>query len=58
VAIPVGQLAFGPLGSAYGYHDVLIASGILYAAVCLITQTSASVRGLRRAPAAQVAAAG
>jgi MFS family permease len=58
VAIPVGQLAFGPLGSAYGYHDVLIASGILYAAVCLLTLTSASVRGLRRAPAAQAAAAG
>ena len=35
VAIPVGQLAFGPLGAAFGYYDVLVISGIVYAVVAL-----------------------
>ena len=37
VAIPVGQLAFGPLAAAFGYRDVLIVSGILYFGICLLT---------------------
>ena len=28
VAIPVGQLTFGPLAAAFGYRDVLIVSGV------------------------------
>ena len=46
VAIPVGQLAYGPLGAAFGYHDVLVISGVVYAAVALSTLLSPSVRNL------------
>ena len=48
VAIPVGQLSFGPLAAAFGYHDVLIVSGILYFGICLLTLMSDSVRDLPR----------
>jgi MFS family permease len=50
VAVPIGQLTFGPLGAAYGYRDVLILSGIVYAVICALTLTSRSVRDLRRVP--------
>jgi len=50
VAIPIGQLAYGPLGAAFGYEDVLVVSGIAYAAICLLTLLSRSVRDLRRQP--------
>jgi MFS family permease len=50
VAIPVGQLAFGPLGEAFGYSHVLVVSGFVYAAVALSALLSSSVRNLRRAP--------
>ncbi len=50
VAIPVGQIAYGPLGEAFGYRDVLFISGIVYAGVALLALTSASVRNLTRAP--------
>jgi membrane associated rhomboid family serine protease len=49
VAMPVGQLAYGPLGAAFGYRDVLVASGVVYAAIALLTLLSPAVRGLRRA---------
>jgi MFS family permease len=49
VAIPVGQLAVGPLGSAFGVRDVLLVCGVAYAAVCLATLASRSVRDLQRA---------
>ena len=52
VAIPVGQLAFGPLGEAFGYADVLVVSGVAYAAIALAALLSSSVRNLRRAQAA------
>jgi MFS family permease len=51
VAMPIGQLAYGPLALAFGYRDVLIVSGIAYSAICLLTLVSASVRNLQRAPA-------
>ncbi|MGC4110526.1 MAG: MFS transporter [Nocardioides sp.] len=54
VAIPIGQLAFGPLGAAYGYRDVLVVSGVVFGAVCLATLASRSVRGLGRAPVESV----
>ncbi len=49
VAIPIGQLAFGPLGEAFGYSDVLVISGVVYAVVALSALLSPSVRNLRRA---------
>lgn len=51
IAMPVGQLAYGTLGGAFGFREVLVVSGIAYAAIALLTLASPSVRGLRRAPA-------
>ena len=34
VAIPIGQLAYGPLGEAFGYQEVLVVSGIAYVVIC------------------------
>lgn len=51
VAMPVGQLLYGPLGEVFGYRDVLLWSGVAYAAICCLTLTSRSVRSLPRAPA-------
>ena len=50
VAMPVGQLLYGPLGEAFGYREVLVVSGILYGVVALLALTSRSVRTLGRAP--------
>jgi MFS family permease len=50
VAMPVGQLVYGPLGEAFGYRDVLLWSGIAYTTVALLVLTSRSVRRLERAP--------
>ncbi len=52
VAMPIGQLAFGPLGAAFGYRDVLMTSGIVYAVVVALVLCSRSVRTLPRAPLA------
>ena len=51
VAVPVGQLAYGPLGAAFGYRRVCVVSGVAYVAIALATLASSSVRDLRRAPA-------
>jgi MFS family permease len=51
VAMPVGQMVYGPLGEAFGYRDVLVVSGVVYLSVCLLTLCSRSVRTLERAPA-------
>jgi MFS family permease len=51
VAMPVGQLVYGPLGDAFGYRDVLLWSGVLYVLVALSVLASRSVRDLRRVPA-------
>ena len=53
VAMPIGQLIYGPLGEAFGYRDVLMVSGILYAAIALLTLSSRAVRDLERAPTVQ-----
>ena len=50
VAMPVGQLLYGPLGEWFGFRDVLMWSGIAYAAIALLALTSRSVRTLDRAP--------
>jgi MFS family permease len=54
VAMPIGQLAYGPLGEAFGYRDVLLVSGIAYAAICLLSLSSRAVRNLGRTPAQTV----
>jgi MFS family permease len=48
VAMPVGQLAWGPLGVAFGNSRVLVISGIAYAAICALVLCSKSVRNLPR----------
>jgi len=50
VAMPIGQLAWGPLGGAFGNERVLIASGIAYAVICALVLCSRSVRDLQRVP--------
>jgi len=50
VAMPIGQIAYGPLGAAFGYEEVLVVSGIAYVAICMITLLSRSVRDLPRRP--------
>jgi MFS family permease len=48
VAMPIGQLLYGPLGEAFGYEPVLVASAVVYLAVCVATLLSRSVRNLGR----------
>jgi hypothetical protein len=55
VAIPIGQLAFGPLAAAFGFEQVLIASSVAYVAIVALVLCSRSVRDLPRAPATPVA---
>lgn len=50
VAMPVGQLLYGPLGERFGYADVVAASGAVYVVVALLVLLSGSVRRLPRAP--------
>jgi MFS family permease len=59
VAIPIGQLTFGPLGEAFGAQRVILVSGCVYGAIALATLLSRSVRRLERAePAAEPVDAG
>ena len=52
IAMPIGQLAWGPLGETFGNSAVLVLSGIAYVGICLLVLTSRSVRDLpRRTPA-------
>jgi MFS family permease len=48
VAIPVGQLLFGPLGVHFGVQQVILVGGIAYAAIAALTLLSRSVRDLAR----------
>lgn len=48
IAMPIGQLAWGPLGVAFGNERVLVASGIAYAVICGLVLCSRSVRDLPR----------
>jgi MFS family permease len=59
IAIPIGQLTFGPLAEAFGTRDVLVVSTVAYVAIALSTLLSRSVRHLGRAepdPATSVTA--
>ncbi|HET6627422.1 MAG TPA: MFS transporter, partial [Nocardioidaceae bacterium] len=51
VAMPVGQIIYGPLGDAFGYRNVLMVSGVLYTVIALSALASRSVRTLGRATA-------
>ncbi len=51
VAMPIGQVAAGPLAEAFGYEEVLVVGGIAYFAICFLTLLSRSVRDLPRRPA-------
>jgi MFS family permease len=55
VALPVGQLAFGPLAAVFGVEEVLVVSAVAYVAVVALVLCSRSVRDLPRAPATPVA---
>lgn len=48
VAIPVGQLLFGPLAGQFGLREVLTVSGVVYVAIALLTLLSRDVRNLGR----------
>lgn len=51
LAIPLGQLAAGPLAAAFGLRPVVLAAGLGIAVVALLTLLSPAVRRLPRAPA-------
>ena len=59
VAIPLGQMLYGPLGEAVGARPVIIASAVLYGLTVLLVLSSRSVRDMRRAvePAVEPATA-
>lgn len=50
VAIPLGQLAFGPMAEAFGTRRVLVVAAVAYAGIALTTLLSRSVRNLERVP--------
>jgi MFS family permease len=50
VAIPVGQLTFGPLAETFGASRVITIAAAVYVVIALSTLLSASVRRLERAP--------
>ena len=47
-AVPLGQLAAGPLAEAFGIRPVILVAGLAVVAVALVTLSSSSVRDLRR----------
>jgi len=50
VAMPIGQLLYGPLGEAFGYQEVLVWSGVAYCLIAVLALTSRAVRTLDRVP--------
>ena len=48
VAIPVGQLAAGPLATAFGLQRVVLCAGVTVVVIALLTLTSRAVRTLQR----------
>ena len=48
VAIPLGQIVYGPLGDAFGYRDVLVVSGVIYLLVVAAVLCARPVRTLGR----------
>jgi MFS family permease len=50
VAMPIGQLAYGPLAETFGLEPVLVTSAVAYVAVVGLVLCSRAVRELPRAP--------
>jgi MFS family permease len=48
VAIPLGQMLFGPLGSAFGARPVIVVGTVVYGLTVLLVLSSRSVRDMRR----------
>ena len=48
VAMPVGMLAYGPLGQAFGFEPVILVSAVVSSAIVVASLLSPEVRGLRR----------
>lgn len=57
IAMPIGQLAAGPLALAFGFGHVMVGSAVCYVLVCLAVLTSTSVRRLGRVVESEEAAA-
>jgi len=57
IAIPVGQLAFGPLGAAFGVQHMIMIAGVSYCTISLLTLLSRSVRSMTRAEATSTTSA-
>jgi MFS family permease len=49
-AIPLGQLAVGPLGAVFGVRETIFVCGVLFVVISVATLGSRSVRELQRAP--------
>jgi hypothetical protein len=48
VTVPIGQLAMGPLASAYGIGEMLSIAGTVYVGIALLTLVAGPVRELAR----------
>jgi MFS family permease len=48
VAMPIGQLAAGPLAAVFGVREVIMVGAVAYAAIAVATLLDRSVRTLRR----------
>lgn len=48
VAMPIGQLAAGPLAAVFGVREVIVVGAVAYAAIAVATLLDRSVRTLRR----------
>lgn len=48
LAVPLGQLAFGPLGAVFGAQEMLLVAGAMYLVVALLALVPRSVRALPR----------
>jgi MFS family permease len=49
IAIPIGQLSFGPLAAVFDVRAVLVVAAVVYILIALSTLASSSVRNLGRA---------
>ena len=50
VAMPLGQLAFGPLSQVFDARDLMVVSAVVFVLIALATLASSSVRNLERMP--------
>ena len=50
VAMPIGQIAAGPLGVVFGHGYVMVAAGVAYIVLCLVTLASVRSGHCRERP--------